>query len=235
MSEEPGGNGMRVRGPTGNAGLNVDGRGDVEGFSAEGKLAEWDEGAAGQAYFDIGGFQDEEGGHSYGIQGGVRSFTEEAPIGDTGFYAFRQGPEASAELVFGEDQTRIGAGASTGGGGIGFRERDPNSGGDLDARLGVSEGPGAGVRFHHRDLDGDGRRETGMGVDLGFISADLVVEESDSKAIFGSGVPGLVGVRRPRRVDRAGTLARVGQNARATVDRELARVAMNEVCEPYAD
>jgi hypothetical protein len=230
--------GVCFTGPRGSSQLNLDEDGSVEGFSAEGHLSTWEgssRGEAGTAYFDIGGFPDAEAGHSYGMRGGLRSIGEERALGESGFYAYREGPSVGAELVFGERQTRIGAGATSGGGGMGFRSQDPASGGDIDARMGVSEGPGAGVRFHHRDADGDGRQERGMGVDLGFVSADLIVESSEDMAVLGTGLPGLRGVARRRGIDRPGTLARVAAQARQTVDRKLQKQAVNEVCSPCAE
>lgn len=53
---------------------------------------------------------------------------------------------------------------------------------DMRTRLGLGAGLGLGFRLHWSDLDGDGRREIGLGGDFGPISADFMTEAFDQKS-----------------------------------------------------
>lgn len=102
----------------------------------------------------------------YGMRGDAQVFN--AGSGDAGVVGGDFGiAAAGAEATLGGDGASLGAGASVLQGGVRFGENDAERANDTQLRVGAGMGVGASGRLHWTDTDGDGRREYGVGGDVG--------------------------------------------------------------------
>ena len=82
----------------------------------------------------------------------------------------------SHSLIADANGTRVGLSANAAQLALKIGRFDPKNPNDEQLRIGVSAGPGVAIRLHHSDEDGDGRREWGVGLDLGPVTADVKTE-----------------------------------------------------------
>jgi hypothetical protein len=82
----------------------------------------------------------------------------------------------NAYAIRNKDMTGCGATASVIGGAVTVRAMSPKTDDDVVVRAGAALSAGGAVRVHHSDEDKDGKKEYGLGVDVGPVTVDLKSE-----------------------------------------------------------
>lgn len=114
------------------------------------------------------GFFEENGNTRFGqkSEGGIFSANIGNDLFDCNFLTY------SVEASAGTDGLTIGGNLSLIDAAFGFGNKDENSDGNWESRVGGGVTAGAQIRLHWDDEDGDGKREFGIGVDAGPFSLD---------------------------------------------------------------
>jgi hypothetical protein len=120
---------------------------------------------------DLGCFKDRDGNNACGVNLDAELFGYKGPNLDFGTASGR------ARMSMSSKTTEVGIGLGGPGAAWTTGKADKSSGKDDRLRAGFSTGPGASVRAHYGDEDGDEKPEYGVGADVGPLSFDAKSED----------------------------------------------------------